>query len=60
MSRDLQDKRRRRTGAAEALLVDLDGVLRQWPTVETGLPAGAVELVAFDPTLADLVLTGAL
>ena len=46
--------------ATGALLIDLDGVLRRWPHVDTGLPPGVIEGVAFAPALADAVLTGAI
>ncbi len=40
------------------LLIDLDGVVRLWPPVDTGLPAGTIEAVAFE--LAHAALTGAM
>jgi len=46
------------------LLIDFDGVLRQWPDadveIETrcGLPSGAIRRVAFENALLDAVVTG--
>ena len=47
----------------ECLIVDLDGVIRQWePLTATearfGLPAGAVQHAAFEPSLLSDVVTG--
>lgn len=48
----------------EAILIDLDGVIRQWPgsdePIETmyGLPVGSIRRTAFAPDLLDLAITG--
>jgi len=47
----------------ECLIVDLDGVIRQWgpltaTEVRFGLPAGAVQTAAFEPSLLSAVVTG--
>jgi putative hydrolase of the HAD superfamily len=48
----------------KALLVDLDGVIRQWPSsdnlIETrySLPAGAIRRTAFAPDLLPLAILG--
>lgn len=50
----------------DALLVDLDGVIRHWNTsdepIETafGLAAGSIRKAAFSPDLLDLAVTGAI
>ena len=47
-----------------ALLIDLDGVVRRWPSNDTGLedrfglPLGVIRSTAFEPTLVDRAITG--
>jgi putative hydrolase of the HAD superfamily len=47
-----------------ALLIDLDGVIRQWPMLDTqlehdhGLPEGALRRAAFEPGLLRAAITG--
>ncbi len=49
---------------SQALLIDLDGVLRLWPRSDArlelahDLPAGAIRRVAFEPALIEDVITG--
>ena len=50
----------------EAILVDLDGVIRHWQpsdeSIETAfsLPAGSIRRAAFSPEIVDLAITGAI
>ena len=50
----------------EAILVDLDGVIRHWKpsdeSIETAfsLPAGSIRRAAFSPEIVDLAITGAI
>jgi len=50
----------------EAILVDLDGVIRHWQSsdesIETAfsLPAGSIRKAAFSPEIVDLAITGAI
>jgi len=50
----------------EAILVDLDGVIRHWQpsdeSIETdfGLPTGSIRKAAFSPEIVDLAITGAI
>ena len=50
----------------EAILVDLDGVIRRWPPSDGsteasfGLPVGSIRRAAFSPELLDPAITGAI